>query len=71
MSIAASPDSRDVRHGGNRLAGVPIGDSLTPGNLEEAAQALEAMEPIHDSGDSFDRLGDVARRVVDGIGGKT
>jgi len=39
--------------------------------LEEAAQALEAMEPIHDSGDSFDRLGDVARRVVDGIGGKT
>jgi hypothetical protein len=29
------------------------------------------MEPIHDSGDSFDRLGDVARRVVDGIGGKT
>lgn len=39
--------------------------------LEEAAQVLERMEAGERAGDSFDRLGDVARRVVDGIGGKT
>ena len=35
--------------------------------LEEAAQVLEGMEASRDSGDSFERLGDVARRVVDGM----
>lgn len=38
MSITFS--SSDARSGGNRFLGVPVGDSVTPADLDEAAEAL-------------------------------
>ena len=64
VRIAARADFRHVINRASQL-------EMLLARLEIAAQALEGMEASERSGDGFEHLGDVARRVVDGLGGKT